>query len=326
MADAFVRTTGGNAAVFHATSLDLKVRWYLLRNNAFRQFVDVYPVDPAHNYRTVTLTLNGELALATTPLDEVTDVDSVDIPTTRQVSVTMNEYGNTMKHTLLSRETTWNRELPDNLIFMLAENAAGTIDNRVRTALDAATNVLWTDDSTLGLATSAPLEADLVGLSAKAVSAANTRLKDRRARPKRGNNFAGIIHPNVAFDLRAEAGANTWSEPHINVDTSEIYNGVVATYAGVDFIENREVGTTTIGTTTLYNSYFLGSEVLLEASAIEPHIVLGEVTDPMRRKVPVSWHALLGWTIFRQNAVDIIRSKTNLGAAAVVAGTYDPKA
>jgi N4-gp56 family major capsid protein len=325
MPDVFVRTTGGNAAVFHATALDLKVRWYLLRNNIFRQFADVHPLDPAHNYRTVTLTLNGELALATTPLDEVVNPDSVDIPVTRQVSVTMNEYGNTMKHTLLSRETAWNKQLPDDMVFMLAENAAATIDNRVETTLATATNIVWTDNTTAGLASAAPIEANLTGLSAKATAAAVTNLRVRRGRPKRGNNFAAIIHPNVAFDLKNEAGANVWSTPHVNVDTSEVYNGVVATYAGADFLESREVSTTTIGATAVYNSYFLGAEAILEASAIEPHLVIGEVVDPMRRTVPVSWHALLGWNIFRQNSIQVVRSKTNLNVA-VNQGTYDPKA
>lgn len=325
MPDVFVRTTGGNAAVFHATALDLKVRWYLLRNNIFRQFADVHPLDPAHNYRTVTLTLNGELALATTPLDEIVNPDSVDIPATRQVSVTMNEYGNTMKHTLLSRETTWNRQLPDDMVFMLAENAAATIDNRVETTLAAATNIVWTDNTTAGLASAAPIEANLTGMSAKATAAAVTNLRVRRGRPKRGNNFAAVIHPNVAFDLKNEAGANVWSTPHVNVDTSEVYNGVVATYAGADFLESREVSTTTIGATTVYNSYFLGAEAILEASAIEPHLVIGEIVDPMKRVVPVSWHALLGWSIFRQNSIQVVRSKTNLNVA-VNQGTYDPKA
>jgi N4-gp56 family major capsid protein len=325
MADVFVRTTGGNAAVFHATALDLKVRWYLLRNNIFRQFADVHPLDPAHNYRTVTLTLNGELALATTPLDEVVNPDAVDIPVTRQVSVTMNEYGNTMKQTLLSRETSWNRSLPDDIVFMLAENAAATIDNRVEAVLAAATNIVWTDNTTAGLASAAPAEANLTGMSAKATAAAVTNLRVRRGRPKRGSNFAAVIHPNVAFDLKNEAGANVWSSPHVNVDTSEIYNGVVATYAGADFLESREVSTTTIGTTTVYNSYFLGAEAILEASAIEPHLIVGEVTDPMKRVVPVSWHALLGWSVFRQNSIQVVRSKTNLNVA-VNQGTYDPKA
>ena len=325
MADAFVRTTGGNAAVFHATALDLKVRWYLLRNNIFRQFADVHPLDPAHNYRTVTLTLNGELPLATTPLDEVVNPDSVDIPATRQVSVTMNEYGNTMKHTLLSRETSWNRQLPDDMVFMLAENAAATIDNRVEAVLATATNIVWTDNTAAGLASAAPIEANLTGMSAKATAAAVTNLRVRRGRPKRGNNFAAVIHPNVAFDLKNEAGANVWSTPHVNVDTSEVYNGVVATYAGADFLESREVSTTTIGATAVYNSYFLGAEALLEASAIEPHLIIGEITDPMKRVVPVSWHALLGWNVFRQNSVQVVRSKTNLNVA-VNQGTYDPKA
>lgn len=325
MADVFVRTTGGNAAVFHATALDLKVRWYLLRNNIYRQFADVHPLDPAHNYRTVTLTLNGELAVATTPLDEVTNPDSVDIPATRQVSVTMNEYGNTMKHTLLSRETAWNRQLPDDMVFLLAENAASTIDNRVEAVLATATNIVWTDNTATGLASAAPAEANLTGLSATATAAAVTNLRVRRSRPKRGNNFAAVAHPNVTFDLKRESGANVWSSPHVNVDTAEVYNGVVGTYAGADFLESREMTTTTIGATTVYNTYFLGAEALLEASAIEPHIVIGEIVDPMRRIVPVSWHSLLGWSIFRQNSIQVVRSKTNLNVA-VNQGTYDPKA
>lgn len=324
MVDAFIGTTG-NASVFHVTALDLVLNWYLARNLKFRQVVDKQPVNPAHRYKAVTLTMYGELGIDTSTLSETVNPDSVDISATRQVTVTMNEKGKTLKHTLLGDITSWNQMLPADLVKMLSKNAADVIDTLVRTTLDGATNVMWNNASGTLLAAD-PGDATRGTLTAKAVAAAVSNLRTRRSVPMSGENFLGIIHPDVAFDLRVEAGANSWFSPRQFNDPSDIYNGVTASFAGADFVETEQCTTAVPTADTVYTSYFVGHEAVVEAVAVEPHIVLGEIVDPMRRIIPVSWYGLLGHSLFRQNSIQLVKTESGLGAVATNPGTYDPKA
>lgn len=325
MVDAFIGTTG-NASVFHVTALDLALNWYLARDSRFRQVVSKHPVSPAHNYKAVTLTMYGELAPTTSVLSETVNPDSIDIAATRQVTVTMNEYGLTLKHTLLGDVTSWNGMLPGDLVRELSYNAVISVDALVRAVLDTATNVFYRTTGDV-LQTADPGDATRGTLNAKAIAAAVTNLRTRRSRPMSGTNFLGIIHPDVAFDVRTEAGANTWHSPHTDGgDTGAIYTGVTGSYAGADFIETDQATTATPTADRVYTCYFVGHEAILEASKIEPHIVVGEVVDPMKRIMPVSWHGLLGWSMFRQNSVQLVKVESGLGAVAVNPGTYDPKA
>lgn len=324
MVDAFIGTTG-NASVFHVTALDLVLNWYLARNLKFRQVVDKTPVNPAHRYKAVTLTMYGELGIDTSTLSETVNPDSVDISATRQVTVTMNEKGKTLKHTLLGDITSWNQMLPADLVKMLSKNAADVIDTLVRTTLDGATNVMWNNASGTLLAAD-PGDATRGTLTAKTVAAAVSNLRTRRSVPMSGENFLGIIHPDVAFDLRVEAGANSWFSPRQFHDPSDIYNGVTASFAGADFVETEQCTTAVPTADTVYTSYFVGHEAVVEAVAVEPHIVLGEIVDPMRRIIPVSWYGLLGHSLFRQNSIQLVKTESGLGAVATNPGTYDPKA
>lgn len=324
MPDVFVGMTG-NASVFHVTALDLALNWYLARNSVFRQVATKHPVDPAHNYKAVTLTVYGEVAPQTATLSETVNPDSIDMAATRQVTVTMDEKGMTFKHTLLGDVTSWNGNLPADLVKELIYNATISVDALVRTVLDSATNVFYRTTGDV-LQTADPGDATRGTLNAKAIAAAVTNLRTRRSRPMAGSNFLGIIHPDVAFDIRTEAGANSWSAPHVNVDTSAIYQGITGSYAGADFIETDQCTTATPTADRVYNCYFVGHEAVLEAVKIEPHIVIGEVIDPMKRIMPVSWHGLLGYSMFRQNSVQLVKVESGLGAVAVNPGTYDPKA
>lgn len=324
MVDAFIGTTG-NASVFHVTALDLALNTYLARKSIFRQVATKHPVDPAHNYKAVTLTVYGELAPSTSTLSETVNPDSIDMAATRQVTVTMDEKGLTLKHTLLGDVTSWNGNLPADLVKELIYNANISVDALVRTVLDTATNVFHRTTGDV-LQVADPGDATRGTLNAKAIAAAVTNLRTRRSEPMNGENFLGIIHPDVAFDVRTEAGANTWSAPHVNVDTAQIYSGVTGRYAGADFAESDQCTTATPTADRVYTCYFVGHEAILEAVKIEPHIVVGEVVDPMKRIMPVSWHGLLGFSMFRQNSVQLVKVESGLGAVAVNPGTYDPKA
>lgn len=325
MVDTFTQTSSNAAAVI-ANALDLKVRYYLMQEPQFRQHVDSRPINPAHEGPTVTLTVHGELAAATTPLTENVDVDARDIPATRTVDVSMAEYGATNLRTLRVETFDWSNELATTIAMQLADNQRTSMDLLVRGVLDAATNKWWLDTGGTGFEAVMPADGQLDNMGAKTVAAAASVLRARRVLPRNGDKYVGIVHPFVSYDIRREAGPNTWSDPKINVDTANLYSGYIGDYQGISFIEhNRALVATAQGTgvQTHYTSYFLGKEALLEAVAIEPHAVVGPVVDKLNRFRPLGWHGLLGWSIFRQNAIQLVKSESSL---TIDLSAFDPKA
>lgn len=327
MADVFT-TTASNASALMASALDLKVRYYLMQTPQFRQHVDVRPINQDHDGSTVTIKIHGELASATTPLTESVDVDARDIPALRAVSVTMNEYGATNLSTIRAVTFDWSNELARTISFQLADNIATTMDELVRTVFDGATNVWWNDDGVGLINTAMPADGQLGLLDADSISSAVAALRSRRVITRDGAHYAAIIHPHVAHDVRREAGPNTWASPHEYVNNGPIWAGETGAYAGARIVEHNRAtvainqGT---GTQTHYTNYFLGREAMLEALAIEPHAVIGPQTDKLRRFFPVGWHGILGWSRFRENAIQLIKTESSLGALVPLTG-YDPKA
>jgi hypothetical protein len=47
----------------------------------------------------------------------------------------------------------------------------------------------------------------------------------------------------------------------------------------------------------------MGQQALAEAVGYEPTIVIGPIVDKLMRARPVGWKALLGWAVYRQEAV-----------------------
>lgn len=53
----------------------------------------------------------------------------------------------------------------------------------------------------------------------------------------------------------------------------------------------------------VYDTYFAGQQALAEAVAEEPHVVIGPVTDKLMRFRPIGWYGVLGFKIYRQEAL-----------------------
>src|SRR6185312_16321197 len=79
--------------------------------------------------------------LATTPLTETVDPDSVAPPAPTRVTVTLNEYGNVVLETFKLRETAFTPPDP-TLAYLVGRNMVATIDKLVQNQLDASTNLL----------------------------------------------------------------------------------------------------------------------------------------------------------------------------------------
>jgi N4-gp56 family major capsid protein len=300
-------TTNFATRIYQA--LDLEVAPYLVEEPIFRAFTDSRPVRQAHPGKVIQKTVRGELALATTPLSETADVDAVAPPADRQFTVTLNEYGNAMVETRLLQATEWSQAVGAEIGEELGKNATRSIDAVYRAVLDGASNVAYMAAGGPQLAN--PTAASTTKITSVGVTTMKTLLRRRNAEPRFGDKSACVIHPDVAHDLFAESGTNTWKQPHEQVDTSAIYNRILGDYMGVRFIENSKC-TVVAGTNDVYNNYFIDKEALFEAVGQDIMPVVAEPIDALKRFYRVGWYALLGVTRFRENAIQLLKSSSTI--------------
>lgn len=318
-----VDTFTGTASVFGSphiqTAFDTAVDWFLNDQVFFGTLVDKRPVAQAMPGQTVTLTIEGQLAVATTPLTELVDVDAVAAPAPRQVSVTVNEYGNAITTTHKLEKTAFSGSVIQDIGRMVADNGAESLDVIYRTQLDGGTNKLYNHIST-GLTRTDPV-ANTGNITAKMGAAAVTQLRGRKAITRDGMNYLAYIHPDVSFDLRNEAGS-AWTAAHTQVDTGEVYRGEVGTFAGCRYIETPRC-LKVVAAQTVYNTYYMGREGLLEATVDPLGVRVGPMTDKFGRFRPVGWYAFFGVTRYRENCLELVKTTSSI---STLAGAYDPKA
>jgi N4-gp56 family major capsid protein len=317
MADAFTDTTQWTAVVQKAW--DRKVAYALRNMPQWRQLIDKRPVAQSMPGNIVGLTLHNDFtALATTPLTENVQPDSVAPPAPTQVNVTLQEYGNTAKSSLKLDELGFT-EAGAELAYLIARNEADTIDALVRAVADTGTKIIHRNGGNLTSSgtNGAVVSTDTFSRNTAAVGPA--RLQSRKVNPKVGNLYLAIAHPDVIFDLQAETGQSSWSAPHtLGGDTAAMYSGDAGDFLGAKYISTTRVTTTADGTgsITVYNTYFLGREAIAEATSIAPEIRIGAVIDPMKRIYPISWYALLGWAVYRDAALQKVRTTSSIQGIA----------
>src|SRR5690554_3691976 len=86
-------TTDALGADVVKAAWDRALRWELTDMPIYRQFVDVHPIDPTNNYKTVTIKKANYFTPGNRDLDEVADGDAVSAPETTDVPVTLVERG-----------------------------------------------------------------------------------------------------------------------------------------------------------------------------------------------------------------------------------------
>lgn len=320
MADTF----SGTASVFGSphvqTAFDTLTRWFLNDQPLFSSVADVHPISQAMPGSTVTLTIEGQLANAVTPLNELLDVDAVAMPAPRQVSVTLNEYGNAVTTTHKLEKTAFSSSVIQDTSKIIAQNCGDSVDSIYQTVCDGATNKLYI--GTAGALQLTDPTTNLTSMTAKAGAAAATLLRDRKAMTLTGFDYVGFIHPDVSFDLRNEAGS-AWTAAHTNGgDTQEVYAGTVGRYGGVTYVESPRCAKVA-GSPAKYTSYYFGKEGILNAVVDAPGVRVGPVTDKFSRFRPVGWYAFFGVTRFRENALQLVLSTSSI---ASLSGAFDPKA
>lgn len=297
------------------TAYDRAVDYYLRDEPQWRQLIDKRPARQAMPGDVVTLTIhNAFAALATTPLTETVDPDSVSAAAPTRVSVTLNEYGNAALTTLRLRElgfTEPDREIAE----LIGRNMYDSIDQIIRSVADAGTNILYVNGGvmkTSGGALNSVVATDL--LTRNPAVAAVKLLQRAKVMTKQNNLYIAVIHPDVAFDLMAENSATAWIGPHVyGTDTSNIYSGVIGDYQGARYIQTTRTNIVANSVpVNVYNTYYFGRQALVEAAAQDPHIVVGPQTDKLKRFFPLGWYALAGWAIYRPTALVTVKTSSSI--------------
>ena len=251
----------------------------------------------------------NDMALATTPLDEVMDVDAVGLSDT-SITVTPAEYGNAVVKTLRIMTDDFLIGFDADVSNLLNENMVKTIDRLARNTYDASGV-----ESYVAASEAATVGTDVI--TAAALRQKRAELRSDFVRPLLGNLYGCVIHPDVAYDLKSETGDGAWVAPAQYVNTEKIYMDEIGTFAGFRVIEHADAKINAdggSGTVDTYTTYFMGQEAIAKVESIAPHIVQGPVTDKLRRLVPLGWHAYVGWGEYRQNALRRLISASSIGA------------
>lgn len=272
---------------FIATAYDLVAYGPLRSKLLFDQFATVKATNQSTKGTTVQFDFVDDLAEATTPLVEDLDVDSVGL-TVSDVSVTIQEYGNSVGRTALLG--VGSRIALDPVIAeRLGRNAGATVDTLARTALSASTNVI-------GLGTE--------NLASSHFQEAKEALMSANVEPWSNGLYAAIISPTQARMLMAESDAAGFRYVVANNPGggNDLYRGVIGEYEGFMVIVNNRLAAAGDG-------FFLGAECLAkgittaEGYGPQPVTVVAPVVDKLRRFRHIGWKHMVGYKIFRADAV-----------------------
>lgn len=304
---AFVSTTTLSNQVI--TAYQRSAMFALRAVPVFDGFAKVKPGDVTNPGSPVSFTFWTDMTAATSALTETTDITPVALDDSR-VTVTPAEHGNGILTTIKIRSDSYVAGFDSDAASLVAWNMADSIDILARNALDGGTGVEYIGQATEGAVTATDIiTADLVRKKNAEMNAANVLPFD--------GDYVAVIHPSVSYDLKSETGDGAWVAPAQYVNTEKIYNNEIGKFGGFRFLEtSRALLTADGGATTVdtYTTYFLGKEGLAKAETIPASMVLGPVTDYLRRWQPLGWYGYLGYDTLREEAVERLVGASSIGA------------
>jgi len=299
-----------------------RMAYFALRPELYFDAVaDVQPTHQAMPGSSVIFTIQSDLSVASTALNESVDVDAVAIADS-QVTVTLVEYGNAVNTTAKLRGTSF-VEINPIVANVVGYNAGISIDTVARDVLKAGTNVRYatgTGAAPNGRSSVTPLNT----IRATDIRRAYTDLVGANVATI-GGLYVAYIHPDVSFDLRSETGAAAWRDPHTYSQPDEIWNGEVGEFEGFRFIVTpraplfADAGSSTTNT-DVYRTMFLGRQSFAKAysstdgNGPNPKVIMSPIVDKLRRFVPIGWYWLGGFSVFRQAALRALESASSIGS------------
>lgn len=313
MANAFTGTAA--MANLVQTTYDRALEFALRKQPTFRQVADKRPVQQAMPGSSVVFEIYQDLAQAITPLNELVDPDAVAAGNPTPITVTLNEYGNSIlvsnKLDLFSFT-----DVTAGLVNQVAWNLVDSVDLIVQNVLQTGTQVIRQngDPATVAPTYNGGTTAGVTTVStysSRAVRLAVAKLRVQAVHPNKGEYFTTYLSPEVSHDLRAETGDIGWRQPHSYSAADNIWAGEIGAYEGSVFIETPRVNSALTGaggTTRVFQTYTVGQQALAEAVAEEFHTVRGPVVDKLTRFQPLGWYGVAGWSLYRPEA--LIRTET----------------
>lgn len=326
MANAFTGT--GALSNLVQTTYDRALEFALRAQPLFRQVADKRPVQQAMPGSSVVFELYQDLAQQITPLNELVDPDAVAAGNPTTVSVTLNEYGNSIlvsnKLDLFSFT-----DVTAGLINQVAWNLGDSVDLIVQNVLAASTQTIRNSPSTglptygFGTTPTQPTALNTIDNTANSlydsadIRFAVAQLRTNKVHPNKGSFYTTYIHPQVSADLRSETGAAAWRDPHNYSAADNIWAGEIGEYEGSVFIETPRAINAQVGAgagasqTRVFNTYTVGQQALAEAVAEEFHTVRGPVVDKLTRFQPLGWYGVAGWSIYRPEALILTQTSSS---------------
>lgn len=264
-----------------------------------------------------------ELASAPSDLTENADITPATMGDTN-LTVSITEKGNAVKTTAKLRGTSY---LPVDPIAanLIGYNMALSIDDIVLTAVDLGTQIRLVGG--VAARTNIAAAGNMTGAEASYMVA---KLRRQNVRPwQDGMGYAGMIDPDVAYDLKEQTSANKWrdAQQYVSEGVARIYNNYIGKYNGVSWMETPRVtvftnasnGAGATGNIDVYRTYVFGQEFLAKAFSKAPgfgpapRMVVAPVTDTLRRFTGIGWYHLVGYKVFRNTALYIHESASSIG-------------
>ena len=310
-------TTTGSVS-YDQAAYDLLARYAYRPELYFDRWADVRSTNMTNRGSSVTFFQQSDLAVATTPLTEDVDVTPVALSNT-SVSVSLLEYGNATVTTARLSATSV-VEIDPLAANVIGYNAGISIDTIAGNVMAAGTNVRYA-----GTATSRTTIGTGDTLDSADVRRAYADLRTANVPTFDGGMYVAMIHPHVAYDLKAETGEIGWRAPQVyGASQANIANGEIGAYEGFRFIVSPrapEFVNAGVGSTVeVYRSLFFGREAMAKAYSTgggygpDPVVVRGEVTDVLRRFTPLGWKHFVGYSTFRTDALRAVESASSIGA------------
>ncbi len=315
----FTFSTTGTAAVSNlfADALDRQIEFELRAIPTFREIATKKASNLTNPGETVIFQFYQDLALATTPLEELSDPDSVVIGNTTKVPVELHEYGNHAVVTKRAREFSIATALESDIANILAYNQATSVDSIIANVLVGTDNniVQAASGGAVSIVSAASYDPTVVsnGLTSKALRFAVAKLRGANVIPFSGTDYVAYAHPEVLSGLMSEIDAAGWRAANTYVNTSNILRGEVGTYEGVRFVSSTLVPYDAVN--GVYTTFLVGKDALAEAVAEEFHTVTtGTIVDALDRNMSLGWYGIAGWGLYRPEALFAIKTVSTLGA------------
>ena len=294
---------------FVTKAYDLAVYPALRPELIFDQFATVRASNTTHRGGSVSFSFVDDLTEQVTPLLENLDVDSITMAS-KALTVSMREYGTAVTNTALIRGTSM-ISLDPLIAERVGYNAGISIDTLARVALDV-TSITYDDASTATVGSIGDGSANLSGVMLRQGVA---RLRAANVRPMRGGNYVAVISPYQAQQLMSETTDTgfRWMVGYNGDNTAgnSIFMGEVGTYEGVRLVVNNHL-------TSQGQGYLMGAEALAKAYSTAPGFgptpktVVAPVVDKLRRFASVGWYHLVGYSVFRAEALLHIKTSSSL--------------